>query len=183
MTLQKGAVNRHVVNPLLSLMFDGIENILRGHIENIVKLFANLVHRNCTDRNRNVVDHTLAQTVDFIAGREVHYGVGTVFDRAKDLFQFLLDASDDGGISKVSVNLGRNGDSNTDRRKAFFKMNPVCRNDQTTSSYLVSDKFRGKMFFLGDNFHFGGNFPQKSFLILGHFCFFRNTLPRRAASR
>ncbi|GIW78965.1 MAG: hypothetical protein KatS3mg105_0772 [Gemmatales bacterium] len=63
------SMDRHVVDPLLGLMFHHIQRHLRGDVIRILDLLHQLVDRNRADRNRRRVDNSLANGVDVASRR------------------------------------------------------------------------------------------------------------------
>ena len=106
--------DNYVIDTLLRLMFDGIQKVLRSHIENVVQLFADLVERYGADGNAHFTDDSLANEVDVGTCGQIHDGIGTIFDGVLHFCNFAGGIAGKSGITEVRIVFGAQSNADAD---------------------------------------------------------------------
>ena len=168
MRAQQSGMDGHVIDALPGLLLDHVEKVLRPHVGDVVQLLGQLIDGHRADRHRGGVDDPLPHGVDFLAGGEIHHGVGPVADRQRELFQFALRVAGDRRLADVGVDLRPGGDADADRLQVLAQMDHVGRNDHPPAGHFVPDQFRRELLAGGDRFHLGRDDARPSLLNLSH---------------
>ena len=156
-------MDRHVVDPLLGLMLDHVQEMLRSHVLDVAaELLEHLIDRHRSNRYGRSRNDLLADVVDVLTRRQIHHRVGTVMDRHVQLLKLLLHIARDGRIANVRVDLalGRNPDGH--RLQGSSQVNSVRRNHHPTGCHLVANQLRSEPFPLGDKLHLRGDLTRLS---------------------
>ena len=162
------AVDRHVVDPLLGLVLDHIQEVLRTHILDVPpQLFQHLVDRHGTDRDGRSVDNLASDIVDIFAGRQIHNRIGTVMHGHVQFIQLLTDVAGDRAVADIRINLTFGRDSNSHRLQAPCQVDFIGWNDHSTGSYLSYNGFHWQQFTFRHKLHFRCNFARSGCQYLG----------------
>ena len=106
MFLKDSGVNRKVVYPLFALLDERVVVDFPSQVLDFAMHFLQrLIHGNRSDRYRRIPQNGLAGLVNVLAGREVHYGIGSPLDRPHGFLHFLFDGGAERRIAYVGVDL------------------------------------------------------------------------------
>ena len=115
------AMDRHVVDALLRLVFDHVQEMLRPHLFDVAaQFFEHLVNGHRADRHRRSIDDRLADLVDVLAGRQIHHRVGPVMHGVMQLVYLTLEAARNGRVADVRVDLALGRDADAHRLKPLL---------------------------------------------------------------
>ena len=119
-------MNRHIVNPLLSLLLhdlkheltaDAVRSLARNH----------LIYGHRPDRSMAFCKKIRADFRNIAAGTEIHDRIRTVFQRGLQFRLLLFGTTGKGGVSDVRIDLGQKLAPDPDRFQIL--MIDVRRND------------------------------------------------------
>jgi hypothetical protein len=149
------AVDGHIIDPLLGLVLDHVEKMLRLHLLDVTaELFEHLIDRHGADRHGRGVDNRLTDRIDVFPSRKIHYRIGAEMHGCVQFFELLFDVARDGGVADVGVDFGFGGDADAHRLEPFLQVHCICGYDQPAAGDFAANQLGRKIFALGDIFHF-----------------------------
>ena len=154
---QDAAVNGHVIDSLPGLVFDRLEQVVRGQRWHLA-VGDRLIDRHCPDRHRARGEDGLTGLVDQPARAQVHDRVGAPADRELELRDLLVEAGGGGRIADVGVDLHPGDASDSHRIERAFEVDAVGRDDQSSGGDLVPDRRRREFLALADPLHLRSDF-------------------------
>ncbi len=140
--LQQRTMNRHVVDALPRLLLDRVEELLRPHLGNFVKLLGDLVNRHGTHGNVGGLDNPFAHGVDFLAGGEIHDRIGPVFHGGVQFIQLTAGIACHGRFADVGVDLCPRGNANADGPKPLLNVGMTGRDHHAAACDLFAHSLR-----------------------------------------
>ena len=142
---QYARMDSEVIHTLLGLFQQRVAERFPGKIfGDPVNLLQRLVDRHCTDRHRAVTQNPLAGFVNIATGGEIHHRIRSPARGPYQLFHFFFDGRGDRRVADIGVNFYQEIATNNHRLR--FRMINVGRDNRTSGSNFITDKFRSDIF-------------------------------------
>ena len=152
---QDAGMDGHVVDALRGLLLDHFEHDGRAQVLDAPDARQGFVDRDRPHGHRRSVDDRLADFRDIAAGGKVHHGVGAVFDRVLEFFEFAGDVRSRRRIADVGVDLASRSHANGHRLQA--QVVDIGWDNHPATGHFVAHQRGRQAFAPGDIGHLFGD--------------------------